>query len=108
MIPQFRNYFKKGSYKKSRNRGAKEVHLFSTCPPLINPCHYGVNFPTKEELITFTNSDPEEIAKLIQADSVTYMTVEKLPICLRIPKEELCTACLGGENPTPLSQKIEL
>jgi amidophosphoribosyltransferase len=98
----------KGIIQKIRNRGAKEVHLFSTCPPLINPCHYGVNFPTKEELIAYNSSDPVEIAKLIQADSVTYMTIEKLPDCLRMPIERLCTACLGGKNPTSLSKKIEL
>jgi amidophosphoribosyltransferase len=98
----------KGIIQKIRNRGAKEVHFFSTCPPLINPCHYGVNFPTKEELITFTNDSPEAIARQINADSVTYMTVEKLPVCLRMPLEELCTACLGGKNPTLLTKKIKL
>jgi amidophosphoribosyltransferase len=98
----------KGIISKLRKRGAKEVHLFSTCPPLISPCHFGVDFPTKEELITNKTEDSREIAEKIGADSVTYMTVEKLPECLRIPIDKLCTACLGGENPTPLKKKIIL
>ena len=98
----------KGIIIKLRNRGAKEVHLFSTCPPLIKPCHFGVNFPTKEELITNTSADPKDIAKMIGADSVIYMTIDKLPQCLRIPINNLCTACLGGEEPTSLSNKVTL
>ncbi|MCK5848211.1 MAG: amidophosphoribosyltransferase [Caldisericia bacterium] len=98
----------KGIILKLRKRGAKEVHLFSTCPPLINPCHFGVNFPTKEELISNKTEDSREVAEKIGADSVTYMTVEKLPECLRIPIDQLCIACLGGKNPTPLKKKIIL
>ncbi len=98
----------KGIIKKIRARGAKEVHLFSTCPPLINPCHFGVDFPTKEELITFHSKNSLDIAKKIGADSVTYMTLDKLPTCLRIPLDNLCTACLGGEEPSKLHQEIEL
>jgi len=84
-----------------RDAGAKEVHYISTCPPIRNPCHYGIDFPTKEELIASEKTN-EEICKEIGADSVTYQTIEDLKEACKI--DALCMACLDGKYPSPISQ----
>jgi amidophosphoribosyltransferase len=85
-----------------RRAGAKEVHFVVTCPPITHPCHYGIDFATKDELIA-ANKSVEEIRKEIGADSLTYQNVEDLKISCK--KTTLCTACLTGEYPSPISVK---
>ncbi|HOI24869.1 MAG TPA: amidophosphoribosyltransferase [Caldisericia bacterium] len=97
----------RGIVEKIRSKGAKEVHLFSTCPPLINPCHYGVDFPTREELIAYGRS-MDEIAQYIGANSLFYMTPEKLYEAIGLPENSLCKACIDNQYPTPLFQEFEL
>lgn len=75
-----------------RNAGAREVHLFSSCPPLLYPCFYGIDFPSKRELIASRG----EIST-IGADSVTYQTMDGLRKAIGL--EDLCMACLNGEYP---------
>lgn len=81
-----------------RQHGAEEVHLVVTCPPIISPCYYGIDFATGKELVAHGRT-VEEIRELIGADSVTYQTVEDLKEAIRLP--DLCTACLTKEYPTP-------
>src|SRR5256886_15633031 len=57
-----------------RATGAKEVHVRVSCPPTISPCFYGVDTPTREELIASSNS-PEEICKFLGADSLGYLSL---------------------------------
>jgi amidophosphoribosyltransferase len=97
----------RGIIEKIRSKGAKEVHLLSTCPPLINPCHYGVDFPTRQELIA-NGRTIEEVAQYIGANSLFYMTPEKLYEAIGLPEDSLCKACIDNQYPTPLSQDFEL
>ena len=60
-----------------RGAGAKEVHLRISCPPTISPCFYGVDTPSKKELIAANNS-VEEIRRYIEADSLAYLSLEGL------------------------------
>ena len=60
-----------------REAGAKEVHVRISCPPTISPCYYGVDTPTREELIASSNS-PEEIRKFLGADSLGYISMAGL------------------------------
>lgn len=85
-----------------RKAGAKEVHFLSTCPPITNPCFYGVDMPTKEELIA-SDKNVEEIRKFIDADSLTYLSLDGLKSALK--KENPCMACLTGEYPVPVESK---
>lgn len=94
----------RGIVQKIKSKGAKEVHFFSTCPPLINPCHYGVDLPTRKELIAY-GKQLKEIEEYIGADSITYMTIDKLVDAIGIPKKDLCLACLNGQYPTNLTLK---
>ncbi len=75
-----------------RNAGAKEVHLFSSCPKIVFPCFYGIDFPSKRELIASRGE-----IDTIGADSVTYQTLDGLQQAIGL--RDLCAACLTGDYP---------
>jgi amidophosphoribosyltransferase len=89
--------------KGVRECNPKAIHFYSTCPPLRYPCNYGIDFHKKGELIAY-NKTPEEIAKVIGADSLTYMNLGGLLRSIGLPKKYLCLDCINGEHPT--AQKI--
>ncbi len=91
--------------EKLRRLGAKKVHLFITFPRIIGPCFYGIDMATYGELIGFRHT-PEEIAKIIGADSVNYQSPEGLIKSIGMSEDELCMACVTGRYPTPLAQKM--
>ena len=83
-----------------RGAGAKEVHLRISCPPTISPCFYGVDTPSKKELIAANNS-VEEIRRFIEADSLAYLSLEGLlKSCDGSEHNGYCTACYTGNYPT--------
>jgi len=84
-----------------RKAGAKEVHLVSSCPKLLHPCFYGIDFPCKEELIA-----RKDYKKLIGADSVTYQSIDGLKKAIGI--RGLCMACLNGEYVIEPSEEFAL
>ncbi|MBI2094771.1 MAG: amidophosphoribosyltransferase [Candidatus Omnitrophica bacterium] len=86
--------------KGLRQAGAKEVHLRISCPPHKYACAYGIDFPTREELIANKYS-PDEIKKYFDCDSVGYLSLEGMLGCLNLPKENYCTACWSGKYPVP-------
>jgi amidophosphoribosyltransferase len=83
-----------------RGAGAKEVHLRISCPPTVSPCFYGVDTPSKRELIAANNSI-EEIRRFIEADSLAYLSLDGLLKCCQ-GEEPIgyCTACYTGNYPT--------
>jgi len=83
----------------TRRAGAKEVHVRIGCPPVIAPCFYGVDMKTREQFAAL-NRTPQQIAELITADSVGYISQAGLVEALGIPESELCLACVTGEYPT--------
>jgi len=86
-----------------RESGAKEVHMRISCPPTISPCYYGVDTPTREELIA-SSSTPEEICKYIGADSLGYISLPGLRQAVNDTKGSYCTSCYTGVYPTDLVQ----
>jgi len=83
-----------------RGSGATEVHLRISCPPTISPCFYGVDTPSKRELIA-ANKSLEEIRQFIEADSLAYLSLEGLlKACETKEKTGYCTACYTGNYPT--------
>ena len=83
-----------------RNSGAKEVHMRISCPPTKSPCFYGVDTPSKKELIA-ANKTVEEIREFIGADSLAYLSVEGLKrACGDGEKTTYCSACYTGVYPT--------
>jgi amidophosphoribosyltransferase len=86
-----------------RESGATEVHMRISCPPTISPCYYGVDTPTREELIA-SSSTPEEICKYIGADSLGYVSLAGLKQAVSDTKGSYCTSCYTGIYPTDLVQ----
>ncbi len=85
--------------------GAEEVHFLVGCPPIISPCYYGIDIPTKEELKASTDT-VEEIREEIGADSLTYQSIDGLVNGLAKDKDELCLACLTEDYPTKVREDI--
>jgi len=88
--------------KLMREAGAKEVHLRLSSPELKWPCFYGIDIPTREELISHRLS-PEAIARTIEADSVQFMSLDDLLLCAGKESCNYCTACFSGKYPTVIS-----
>jgi amidophosphoribosyltransferase len=86
-----------------REAGAKEVHMRISCPPTVSPCYYGVDTPTKEELIASSNT-PEEIRKYLGADSLGYLSLQGLRQAVNDTEGKFCTSCYTGVYPTDLVQ----
>lgn len=86
--------------KTLREIGAKEIHMLVSCPPHRFPCHYGIDFSTKGELIAAQQS-VEEIRDYIGLDSLGYLGIDNLVKATCIPREELCLACFDGNYPVP-------
>jgi amidophosphoribosyltransferase len=85
-----------------RQAGAREVHLRISCPPTISPCFYGVDTPTKGELIA-SNHSAEEIRRFVEADSLGYLSLRSLRKAVGDDqKHEYCYACYTGDYPTEL------
>jgi len=83
-----------------RDAGAKEVHMRISCPPTISPCYYGVDTPSKNQLIA-ANKSVEEIREYIKADSLAYLSLEGLRKAAGEGDEQFyCTACYTGKYPT--------
>ncbi|MGC9158961.1 MAG: amidophosphoribosyltransferase [Terracidiphilus sp.] len=83
-----------------RGAGAREVHLRISCPPTISPCFYGVDTPSKRELIA-ANQSIEEIRRFIEADSLAYLSLDGLlQSCAGDEPVGYCTACYTGNYPT--------
>ncbi|HOK46394.1 MAG TPA: amidophosphoribosyltransferase [Bryobacteraceae bacterium] len=90
-----------------RQAGAREVHMRISCPPTISPCFYGVDTPTKGELIA-ANNTVEEIRRFLDADSLAFLSMEALREAVGDTRHEYCYACYTGEYPTELVNITEL
>jgi amidophosphoribosyltransferase len=104
-----------------REAGAVEVHMRISCPPTISPCYYGVDTPTREELIASDESrarprlteeqlgegqflDPrqrsiEEVRRFLEADSLGYLSLESLRRAVGDTRGQYCTSCYTGVYP---------
>ena len=78
-----------------RDCGAKEIHMKISSPPTISPCYYGVDTPSKEELISAKMSN-EEVCEFIQADSLSFLSLEGLKRSIGIENYQFCQACFDG------------
>jgi len=89
--------------KTLRKIGAREVHMLVSCPPHRFPCHYGIDFSTRGELIA-SQKTVEEIRDYIGLDSLGYLHIDNLVKATDIPREALCLACFDGEYPVPIDE----
>jgi amidophosphoribosyltransferase len=89
--------------KMIRNAGAKEIHYRISSPPIYNPCFYGMDFPTKTELIANSHT-LEEIKKYLRVDSLAYLSMEGLVKAVGGKKEKFCMACFDGDYPVDFKE----
>ncbi len=85
--------------------GAKEIHMRVSCPPIRFPCYYGVDFPTKEELLA-NNRDLDQIRDFLGVDSVGYTSLEGMLSSTSLPADHYCTACWSGEYRIPVDTVV--
>ena len=85
--------------KLLRDAGAKEIHMRISSPPFTNPCYYGTDIDSKENLIACHHS-VEEIAQIIGADSLGYLPTDRL--CNLIGSNDYCSSCFDGIYPTAI------
>jgi amidophosphoribosyltransferase len=95
----------RGKIRALRLAGAKEIHMRVSCPPIRFPCYYGVDFPTKQELLA-NGRDLHQIKEFLEVDSIGYMSLEGLLGCANLPADHYCTACWTGQYPIPVDKAV--
>ena len=96
----------KARLKSIRAAGAKEIHMRVSCPPIMNPCFYGIDFPTRAELIASTHS-LEQIRKFLEVDSLGFISLDGLVGAVNGDKGHYCTACFSGKYPLPFGKEAD-
>jgi amidophosphoribosyltransferase len=92
-----------------REAGAREVHVRITSPPVRWPCFYGIDMPTRAELVA-SDLLTDEVASYVGADSLGYLSLEALTETAADPAEGpggLCTACFTGRYPIPVEAQVQ-
>ncbi|HEV8426039.1 MAG TPA: amidophosphoribosyltransferase [Actinomycetes bacterium] len=92
-----------------REAGAREIHVRITSPPVRWPCFYGIDMPTRAELVA-SDLLTTEIAGYLGADSLGYLSLEALTEAAASPgvgPEGLCTACFTGDYPIPVEPQVQ-
>jgi amidophosphoribosyltransferase len=88
-----------------RDAGATEVHLRISSPPFRWPCFYGIDTPTRDELLASHRSN-EEIREFLGCDSIDYVSLEHLLEAIGAPGAGFCDACLTGGYPTRVPLEV--
>jgi amidophosphoribosyltransferase len=89
-----------------KEAGAKEVHVLVSCPPHMNPCVYGIDFPDRNKLMA-ANHSLEEIRKYLNADSLYYLSQAGLVKATGLPKDNFCMACYDGNYPVAYDPAVD-
>lgn len=87
-----------------RAAGAKEVHVRIGCPPIIAPCYFGIDMKDRKDLAAHDRTEVQ-VADLLGADSVRYLSVAGLVKALEIPERGLCLGCLTAHYPLEIPQE---
>ena len=89
-----------------KEAGAKEVHVLVSCPPHMNPCVYGIDFPDRSKLMAVNNTR-DEIRRYLNADSLGYLSQEGMVRATGLPASDFCMACYDGRYPVPYDPLLE-
>jgi len=92
--------------KTLRDAGASEIHMRVSCPPLVSPCFYGIDFPTESELVASHKSVPE-ITELLGLDSLGYISLDGMLGAMDLPVDRFCTACFTKKYPVPVDMNLQ-
>jgi len=87
----------------------KEIHLRISSPPIMHPCYYGMDFPSREELIANKmHGNIKEIEKYLGVDSLEYLTIDEMLHAMKeVDPDNFCTACFSGNYPTPVDHTFK-
>jgi amidophosphoribosyltransferase len=86
-----------------RRAGAREIHLRVSCPPIRHPCFYGIDFPTRKELIA-NGRTVKEVGEFLEVDSLAYLSLEGMLSVFNQDGSNYCTACWSGHYKLPVDQ----
>jgi amidophosphoribosyltransferase len=89
-----------------KEAGAKEVHVLVSCPPHMNPCVYGIDFPDRSKLMAVTHST-DQIRDYLNADSLHYLSQDGMVKATGLPKASFCMACYDGDYPVAYDTNLE-
>jgi amidophosphoribosyltransferase len=89
--------------KMIREAGAKEVHFRVSSPPIISPCFFGIDMPTKAELVA-ANKSLEEIEKYLEVDSLRYLSLKGMLGLPYLQGDSFCSGCFSGKYPTKVPE----
>lgn len=89
-----------------RDAGATEVHMRISSPPVTHPCFYGIDTDSQDHLIAATNSI-EEIAKIINVDSLAYLSRNSMLRETNNHDSNFCSACFSGDYPIPVPDRLK-
>lgn len=84
--------------KLIRESGAKEIHVRISSPPIVSPCFYGIDMPTKKELIASQRS-VSAIEKHLRVDSLRYLSLKGMLSMASLPDSDFCASCFSGKYP---------
>ncbi len=88
-----------------REAGASEVHVRISCPPTVSPCYYGIDTPTRKELIASTHN-VDEIREFIGADTVGYLSLEGMRQAVSDTEGRYCLGCYTTNYPTAVQEPL--
>ncbi|HVR36133.1 MAG TPA: amidophosphoribosyltransferase [Methylomirabilota bacterium] len=89
-----------------KEAGAREVHVLVSCPPHMNPCVYGIDFPDRSKLMA-ANYSVDEIRKYLNADSLGYLSQKGMVEATGLPGESFCMACYNGDYPVKYNPLVD-
>src|SRR5688572_22058113 len=89
-----------------KEAGATEVHVMVSCPPHMNPCVYGIDFPDRSKLMA-AKYTIEEICKYLNADSLHYLSIDGMVKATGQPKKSFCLACYDGNYPVEFDPALD-
>src|SRR5256886_1669947 len=92
--------------KTLKDAGAREVHVAVSCPPHMNPCVYGIDFPDRSKLMAANHSE-DEIRKYLNADSLAYLSQKGMVQATGLPASAFCMACYDGHYPVPYDPLVD-
>ena len=92
--------------KALRDAGAVEVHMRVSSPPVTHPCFYGIDTDSQEQLIAATKT-VEEIAKLLEVDSLAYLSREGMLKATQEDPNSFCSACFTGDYPIKIPEQVK-
>lgn len=93
-----------GRIKALRDAGVKKIHMRISCPPIMFPCFYGIDFPSRKELIANREKSVDDIARAIGVDTLKFLSHEGMLEAVSGSGCDFCTACFNGEYPSKVDR----